>query len=226
VPSKYGTIDVVVSASECLKTTVHISGMNINGIQDWGDFKAYSTCEMGSGSLLVATPFQNDPYFRRSVILLVEHGIEGSLGFLLNKRIDMKLYQIIKDLDETSMNLFLGGPVQMDTLHFVHRLGAEFAGECTEISPGIYWGGDFELVKQNIQAGLISTQDINFYMGYAGWNHEQLENEFEDNSWISIPASLDDLFTDQPDLLWNQVLHTHEPRLKMLSHFPVNPRYN
>jgi putative transcriptional regulator len=65
-----------------------------------------------SGQLLVAEPFMLDPYFRRAVILLCEHHDEGSVGFILNKKTDMKVNDLINTFPTFDAEVFYGGPVQ------------------------------------------------------------------------------------------------------------------
>lgn len=200
--------------------------MEINGINDWGDFKAYSTGALETGALILATPFMDDQHFVRSVVLLVDHGPDGSLGFILNRPIELNLYQISEEFKDFRLGLYLGGPVQLDTLHFIHRLGPEYLGDCMEIAPGIYWGGEMDIVKQRIQDDELNPDEINFYIGYAGWSGGQLEQEFEKNSWIAFTARTEYVFSGKDRELWTEVLRDNGVEHKLLSTFPVNPRFN
>ncbi len=82
--------------------------------------------DLAKGNLLISAPFLND-VFKRSVILLAEHNEEGTVGFILNKPTEYKLDQIIDDFPEFDATVFLGGPVQQDSLNFIHRSTRNFA---------------------------------------------------------------------------------------------------
>lgn len=200
--------------------------IELNGLKDWGEFKSYSTAPLETGSLLLATPFMDDPNFMRTVVLLVEHGPDGSLGFVLNRPIELNLHQISSEFKDFRLGLFIGGPVQMDTLHFVHRMGPDFLGDCMEVSPGIFWGGDIEIVKKRIQNNLLEPHQINFYIGYAGWSEGQLEREFDHDSWIVIEAKPEYVFSGKDRGLWAEILRGQQAEHRMISTFPINPRQN
>src|SRR5947209_934033 len=103
----------------------------------------------GSGRLLISEPFMLDPNFKRSVILLTEYGDEGSVGFVLNHESEYLLGDLVPDMAYSEIPVFIGGPVGNDTLHFIHRVPEKIDGGI-EIGEGVYWGGDFETVKDLI----------------------------------------------------------------------------
>src|ERR1700741_774928 len=98
------------------------------------------------GKLLISEPFLTDPYFRRSVILLSEHTDKGTTGFILNKPTEFRLNEVISDFPDFNVPVNFGGPIKNDTLHYIHKLGDKLQGSHM-IVPGIYWGGDFEMLK-------------------------------------------------------------------------------
>src|SRR3954464_13038426 len=98
------------------------------------------------GRILISEPFLLVSYFKRAVILLGEHSEEGTVGFILNKPTDLKLNDALEDFPPFDAQLYFGGPVQTDTIHFLHTLGPKLEG-CKEILPGIFWGGDLETLK-------------------------------------------------------------------------------
>ena len=89
------------------------------------------------GKLLISEPFLGDPFFKRSVILLSEHTREGTVGFILNKPTEIPINDIIEDFPEFDVRVHFGGPVQKDTLHYIHRLGNKLKGS-KEIIKGVY----------------------------------------------------------------------------------------
>lgn len=139
--------------------------------------------KLKKGQLLIAEPsIIGDLSFNRSVILLAEHSAEGSVGFILNKPLKYTIKNLVPDI-EASFKIYNGGPVEQDNLYFIHNV-PELITNSIEISSGIFWGGDFELTKQLINEKKIKKNNIRFFLGYTGWEHLQLENEMESNSWI------------------------------------------
>src|SRR5215204_6333021 len=105
-------------------------------------FKYKNQLKPEKGRLLISEPFLPDPNFERTVVLLCEHNAEGSFGFVLNKPSAIKVNEVMEDFSNFDTVVFVGGPVQQDTLHFIHRnVNIENA---IDIAENIYWGGDFE----------------------------------------------------------------------------------
>ena len=141
------------------------------------------------GCLLVAEPtISNDVSFNRAVILLTEHAKDGSVGFILNKPLTYSINDLIPEI-EANFLVYNGGPVEQDNLYFLHNV-PELIPNSIEISYGLYWGGDFETTKNLINEGKVSKENIRFFLGYSGWESNQLEDEMEDNSWIILENEL------------------------------------
>lgn len=139
--------------------------------------------KLQKGQLLIAEPsIIGDLSFNRSVILLADHNEEGSVGFILNKPLKYTIKDVLPEI-EAKFKIYNGGPVEQDNLYFIHNV-PDLIPNSIEISNGIFWGGDFELTKNLINQGLIKKKNIRFFLGYTGWDSEQLENEMQSNSWI------------------------------------------
>ena len=177
------------------------------------------------GNILLSEPFLQDPNFARSVVLLTEHNEEGSIGFILNKPIIYKINEIIEDFPEFDAPVYMGGPVQRDSLHFIHRIEA-LADDGDEIAPGVYWGGDFEKLKRMIRLGIVVPHDIRFFVGYSGWGPQQLEGEMEMKSWIVSSRSDKFAFADRSEALWGKILQAMGGKYKAMAHYPVDPSLN
>ena len=177
------------------------------------------------GKILISEPFLNDPNFKRSIILLSEHNVEGSVGFILNKPTKLKVDQVLDDFPEFDATVYLGGPVQINTLQFIHRLGDLIEGS-TEISDGLYWGGNFEVLMILIEANQITPDDIRFFIGYSGWTEGQLEGELKISSWIVASTIIDNIFSEEPDKLWREILKGMGKQFAILASFPENPSVN
>jgi len=139
--------------------------------------------KLQKGNLLIAEPsILGDVSFNRSVILLADHNTNGSVGFILNKPLTYTLNDLIPDL-EVNFTIYNGGPVEQDNLYFIHNI-PELIPESIEISNGVYWGGDYETTKSLLNSGAIKKDNIRFFLGYSGWEMNQLEEEMQANSWI------------------------------------------
>ncbi|PJE42230.1 MAG: transcriptional regulator [Flavobacterium sp.] len=139
--------------------------------------------KLQKGQLLIAEPsIIGDLSFNRSVILLADHNEEGSVGFILNKPLKYTVKDVLPEI-EAKFKIYNGGPVEQDNLYFIHNV-PHLIPNSIEISNGIFWGGNFELTKDLINQGLIKKKNIRFFLGYTGWDSEQLESEMQSNSWI------------------------------------------
>lgn len=177
------------------------------------------------GKLLISEPFLNDYFFKRSVVLLAEHNEEGSFGVIMNKPINTKFNEVIKDFPDFDAQLYLGGPVKNDSLFFVHTLGAKISNS-NEIMDGLYWGGKIDEVKEMIMLGLLDKNDIRFYIGYSGWESKQLESELEKNSWLVSAMNTKKLLNTDTDNLWKASLDTLGSDYEIWNNFPSNPEMN
>jgi putative transcriptional regulator len=181
--------------------------------------------QISSGQVLLAEPFMMDPYFRRAVVLLCEHHADGSIGFILNKTTDLHINDLHIDFPEFDAKIFYGGPVQTDTLHFVHTKG-ELLSESVLVAPGVWWGGDFEELKFMAKTGLIEQCDIRFFVGYAGWSGGQLHEEFEIGSWVSADMHANYAFKSPPDRLWRQVMYSKGKQFEIIADVPEDVIWN
>ena len=177
------------------------------------------------GKLLISEPFLLDPNFKRTIILLSEHNEEGSIGFILNKPTDLKLNMVLEDFPEFDATVYFGGPVQINTLQFIHRAGDIIEGSM-EIHDGLYWGGSFEILKLLIETKQVEPEDFRFFIGYSGWGEGQLTNEMKTNSWLVSSATNDNIFSNEPDKLWGDVLKSMGRKFAILASFPENPSVN
>lgn len=175
------------------------------------------------GHLLISSGGLYDPNFRHTVVLIGDHTEDGALGVVLNRPLDLPVSQGVPPLAELVPGedpVFSGGPVQPESivligefteaahadLHVFHRIGflmGEVSGEIRE-----------HVVRARV------------FAGYSGWGPGQLERELEEDSWIVDPARPDDVFTDEPELLWSRVLRRKGPDFENLSRMPYDPRMN
>lgn len=178
------------------------------------------------GDLIISEPFLPDPNFERSVILMCEHDDNGSFGFVLNQLSSLKFEEVISEPGNFTSNLFVGGPVQQDTIHMIHRC-PDLIENSQAVSEGIWWGGDFEKTLFLLNTDQISRADIKFFMGYSGWSEGQLNEEIEAKSWIVYrEPSSEQVFDLDPNVLWRKVLNDKGGKFRIFSNYPTDPRLN
>lgn len=177
------------------------------------------------GKILISEPLLMDYYFKRSVVLLAEHNDEGSFGVIMNKPLAVKLNEVIKDFPDFDSEIYLGGPVQSDSLFFIHTLGDKIEGS-QEIIDGIYWGGEMEAIKEMIVLNLIKPDEIRFYIGYSGWSPKQLDEELVKNSWVVSLVKASYLLDTNPSALWKQSLEKLGENYSQWTKFPDDPMLN
>lgn len=179
----------------------------------------------GPGVLLIADPFLKDPNFMRTVVFLCEHQDEGSFGFVLNRNYDYTLDELVNGLDDLKLPVFYGGPVQMDTIHFLHQYPEKIPGGY-EIAEGVFWGGDFDIAIQMIRKGEINLQRIRFYIGYSGWGTGQLNDELKEKSWLTVKATRKIIFHKETEEIWKESLKLLGGDYEMMINFPIDPQLN
>ena len=179
----------------------------------------------GQGILLISEPFLPDSFFKRAVILLSEHSDTGSLGFILNKPTDLKINDAVENFPEFDATLYFGGPVDTDTLFYMHTIGPKLEG-CKEIVDGVFWGGSYDKLKMLVDTGQVSTNQIRFYAGYSGWEPTQLDIELKERSWMLWEGTKKFSFFKDSKCLWSQVLKSMGSEYAILANFPEDPAWN
>lgn len=171
------------------------------------------------GRLLVATPSLADPNFDRTVVLLIAHEDEGSLGVVLNRPGDVDVAEAVQGWEVHAAPpdmVFVGGPVQRQAL-----IGL---GRATPGTPGFEpVFADVGVVDLSRDAASSAISDVRVFAGHAGWGAGQLEAEIETGSWFVLDADPTDASSSEPDDLWLSVLRRQEG---VFSTFPVDPSQN
>jgi putative transcriptional regulator len=189
----------------------------------------YKLVPPNAGRLLIAEPFMADGNFTRSVILLTAYEKEGVIGFVLNKPTDFSINDLMPDFGNEygfDPKIYQGGPVQNDTLHFIHRLGNELDGS-VKIGDNLWWGGDAAQLSQKIKLNTISEEQVRFFIGYSGWDIEQLENEIDMKSWIVADMTNDNVFdTDADNEFWMKIMQTLGDEYKEVANYPKDIHWN
>lgn len=175
------------------------------------------------GHLLVAGPGLHDPNFRRTVILVGEHGDEGALGVILNRMSDSRVDDALPELAglvDGAEAVHVGGPVQPSAIVVL----AEF--EEPERA-GTLVLDDIGFLPSEIDPDTLGElRRARVFAGYAGWGPGQLDGELQEGSWIVEPAAADDVFTSDPEELWSEVLRRKGGPFGVLALMPPDPSLN
>lgn len=167
-----------------------------------------------------------DANFRRAVVLVTDHtDDEGTVGFIINKPLAVRITDLVEDFPEIDALAYYGGPVSTNTIHYMHNVGLLLDGS-TEIGPGVYWGGEFDKLKFLIGQELIRSENIRFFVGYTGWSPGQLIEELGSGSWLTTEVHANYVFKSKPSRLWNQVMHHKGDLYSILAQLPEQPNLN
>lgn len=176
------------------------------------------------GRLLIAEPFLGDPGFERTVILLTDYNNDGAVGFVLNRPLDLRMEQVLDSFPKYETPIFFGGPVQQNNLYYLHKRG-DLITESVEVLPGLFWGGRISAVKEMLRVGLMTADDIRFFLGYSGWSKDQLLGEIKERSWLVVKPKLDLLKSDARSL-WKNLLLDIGGDYRLWANSPSDPILN
>ena len=160
-----------------------------------------------AGSILIARAAMMDPFFGRSVILMLEHGPEGALGLVLNRQ---------AQADNLPFPIFVGGPCKLDGLLMIHGID-EWVGPDEDglaVCPGVFRGTADQFEKA-IEADESQSGRFRIFTGYSGWGPKQLEAEMVQDSWIVLPATGELIFGTPVQELWERLAPPTLPQPSM-----------
>ncbi len=169
--------------------------------------KEFSPSSIGKGVLLVASPSLEDPNFRQAVVLIVEHGPEGTVGLILNRSTNVLLSKALPDiavLKGTSHRLFVGGPVEPSRFFLLFRL-KEPPADARSVFNGVYLGRTPRALE-NIMTRAKPTETFRAFAGFAAWVPRQLEAEMLLGAWAILPADSVGMFDKDPATLWQDCI--------------------
>lgn len=166
-----------------------------------------------------------DPHFKRTVVLLCDHTTEGSFGLVLNRPSAYLLTEVADVSLGGEVPVGEGGPVQPETLHFLHPYGDAVDGALPVID-GVWWGGDLPSLLRGVSDERIDSDRIRFFLGYSGWGPGQLDDEVEEGGWIVLNGTESLVFSHSDDQLWRSILRKLGGEYALLSTFPDDPQMN
>jgi len=178
------------------------------------------------GSLLYADPLLHDAYFGRAVILVTAHDDQGSVGFIVNKKLEVTLNDILPEPLAMDFDVDYGGPVSNDTLYFVHSIGNQVP-DSIPVGKKIFWGGDFSFVADLIENRMVDPAQVKFFVGYAGWGNGQLDEELRAKSWVVGNENTGFVFDDVScNEAWKNKMDKMGDKYSVWANFPQNPSMN
>ncbi len=177
------------------------------------------------GRLLIAEPsILNDNSFNRTIVLLAESHKHSVVGFILNKPLVLTINDLIPEIS-CIFNVYQGGPVEQDNLYFMHRV-PHLIPESITVGKGIFWGGNFDSLKYLLNNQSIESSDIRFFLGYSGWDVNQLENELKTGSWFVSENDFPNIFDTDNYSIWKNKLLQKGGEYKIWANAPSDIHLN
>ena len=182
--------------------------------------------KLEKGKYLVSSPLLQDFFFKRSIIIMTEYGENEVMGFIINKETDLKVSDLMEDFPDSNLPLYAGGPVQTDSLFMLHNL-PDLILDSTKIKGDLFMGGNFNQIKDLLAQKILLPTEIRFYIGYSGWDYQQLEEELQKESWIiSDQKNSKFIFTNNSNDIWKTIIQSYGQRYQHWLNMPENPSDN
>lgn len=175
------------------------------------------------GHLLISGASLVDPNFRRTVVLVGHHDEEGAVGVVLNREADVLVEEAVPALASLvpqGERLFIGGPVQPRAAVVLADLEHPDRVEVVAL-------GSIGFLPEEVDPDALGPlRRARVFAGYAGWGAGQLEAELEEGAWIVEPARETDVFAEDADSLWGEVLRRKGPGFALMASMPFDPSLN
>ena len=173
------------------------------------------------GKLLIASPALLDPNFARTVVLITEHNEEGAMGVVLNRPSETEVGEVAPELGAivAAEPVFIGGPVQPQALVVLAEFNEPSIAAWVLVADVGFVAAEPDELEQAIRRGRV-------YAGYSGWGSGQLEGELAEDAWIVEPPMPAELFADDPEQLWQDVLARKGGQFTLIARMPDDPSMN
>lgn len=178
----------------------------------------------GPGMFLVARRALDDSHFGQSVVYLVQHGDEGSMGLIVNRSSDSSLSDAVPDLEHVravTHILRYGGPVGLSVILMLVRSESVTRG-MAHVADDVYISSDRSVIEREL-AAKTPASEVRFYIGHSGWTAGQLDFELERGSWYVVAADADAIFSADPDSVWERLIERLEPAGIQVENRPLSP---
>jgi putative transcriptional regulator len=177
------------------------------------------------GQLILDGGKLHGSFFHRSVVLVCQHDAEGAFGLMLNRVTSKTVGEaLVANLPPTVKDqpLFLGGPVQPQTLSFLH---SDAILRDANIMLNLNVGHSLDVLME-LSESYSSPQKLKLFAGYAGWSAGQLDNEMARQDWLVHPATIELIFSAEPDQLWRVILRQKGLKNRLLADSPDDLSWN
>jgi putative transcriptional regulator len=197
--------------------------------EDPEDFIAPAAARVRAGTLLLANTDLLEPTFRRSVIYIVEHNDDGTLGVVLNRPSETAVYNVLPQwakLAAKPKTMFIGGPVKRDSALCLATLRVGFDAASV---PGLrHVQGRIVMVDLDADPDLVegAVEGVRIYAGYSGWSMGQLDGEIERDDWIVLSGLPSDVLVEPRVDLWARVLRRQPLPMSLLATHPIDVNRN
>jgi putative transcriptional regulator len=181
----------------------------------------------GKGAFLIANPVLPDPNFSRTVVLLCNHGDEGSFGLVVNRAADVSVSEVFSNHEKLlpyGDKVFLGGPVSQAQVFYLCRSASPLP-ETEVVCANVHLGMNWDALHEILHVLKKPEENIRFYLGYSGWSAGQLANEMSQRSWLTCKASEEFVFCP-PESVWERAVRSLGKEFEYLVTAPVNPQWN
>lgn len=159
------------------------------------------------GNIIISTDLLNGTEFEKVAIVITEHNEKGTIGYVFNQLFPRKFNELEEFKHSIPVPLYAGGPVQTDMLYFMH-CRPDLIAEGGQVADNVYMGGDFKKAVQFLNSGELPVADVRLYIGYCGWDVNELEAEIVEGSWQLTNASADLVFSSSTESAWKELYTT------------------
>lgn len=182
-----------------------------------------------AGTLLAAFPDMLDPSFMHSVVLICQHSDQGAYGIVTNRSTQYVVKDLLPEhpiLGRSRFPVFLGGPVDHNTLQFVHIVPDVIPGGLS-IDGKLWLGGELDALGTYLSGKpRAARRRVRLFLGYSGWGAGQLEKELGTGSWIPAPPALGAIFGDPGEATWRRVVRSIGSEGSALEQQPPDVSWN
>jgi len=176
---------------------------------------------LAKGKFLVASRQLEDPNFRETVVLLIEYGLDGAMGLVINRPSAVKLATVFPDIEELKQRedtIFVGGPVAVNQMLLLVR-SPKMPEDATAVVPDVYISSSWKVLERLMKK---TTKDEGFrlFAGYAGWAPSQLDSERTRGDWYVLKADAESIFSQNPSGLWQELIRRVTVKWVLLHQIP------
>lgn len=176
------------------------------------------------GKLLLASPALEDPNFARTVVLIAEHNEDGAMGLVLNRPATTTVSESAPELEElvdAQEPIYIGGPVQPSAVIVLASFEQpDAAGLLVNEEVG------FLSAEADFATSRAATRELRVFAGHAGWGPGQLDEELDREDWIVEPPLPQELFSEDAEELWSDVLTRKGGAFALVARMPLDPSVN